>query len=266
MLKGFLLLLLLINCQNEQPVLPKYLNVIAVALDGIREHEIIKFPIESPGLKVGFYGTESDCRSSHRSRISLPTYYTFLTGRRHPNLDVNYLYEPVAHNTLLDKYDSQAISSWEPLRGIAGKKHTSKKNFHIVDAPRRKTDPVVFERYQQLAKILPFTFIHFTDADEAAHDGSWKGYLAKVEEEIKYVGDIIKLHEYIAPKRQVYVVFTDHGRGRGLLWKYHGRPYPGSSEIWAYIVGPNEDAISLEDCTHISLNRKINQLLSTPVE
>lgn len=259
MKKLLIILSLLVSCNAETPE-RKY-SVVLIALDGIRESEISRFPIAYPaGLVSTTYGQKDNCLSSHESRVSLPTYYTLLSGQPAPEIKDNRFNGKVPRETLLDEFDSLGITSWPPLKNIAGVSQLAKDRMEIVQSNWGKGDPEVYKWYKAtLDTKRDFTFIHLTDADDAAHGSSWRRYIQNVETESIFATEIITQFELASSHSTYYFVVSDHGRGKGYLWTSHGRNIPGSEKIWVQLIGPG--SIQLEVCSHLGVYKSIKSLL-----
>ena len=261
----FLVVLLLSSCVKNSTVdieIGKHSKVILIALDGIREEDAKSIKeIDLPeGYSSHFFGKQKGCKTSQKYNLSLPAYYTVFTGNVNPELRKNNYSGKVFHETFFDRYRrSIGFTSWCPLRNVASSVDNKYKLFVIKGSGFLETDNEVFTAFQNYYDGQEFAFVHFTDADDAAHSGSKNKYIQNSINEIKYTESIINSTAFKYGKDITYIVFTDHSRGLGHLWKYHGPTISNSSYMWVYIV--SKKPYHFGKCDHISINRLVKELL-----
>lgn len=261
-MRYFVLVLFLLCCSKAIPI-PEN-KVILIALDGIREEEITSIKsIDLPkGYSGVFYGNKQKCKPSQKYNVSLPAYYSLFTGLNNPKVINNNFIDTSYEITLFDIYkNSIGLSSWPPLKYISSSK-IDKQNFIISKGKGFiDTDNEVFKDFQKYYKGQKLAFIHFTDADDSAHQGNKVKYLNTTVDEIKYTEAIINWSTNKYPDNNfTFIAFSDHSRGNGYFWKYHGSKIPGSGKIWVYVI--NRDYKKLYNCTHIGINVFVKEILS----
>lgn len=254
--------LFLFYCSSE-PVAPKN-KVVLIALDGIKEEHITSIStIDLPkGYINKFYGQKDNCKPSQKYNVSLPAYYTLFTGLNNSKVTSNRFIKDSYDPTLFDIYkDSIGFSSWYPLKYISSSKK-EKSNFVLSKTDLNiDSDNQVFKDFKKYYGNQKLAFIHFTDADNTAHNDNRVKYLSTTVDEIKYTEAIINWSVYEHPNDNfTFIVFSDHSRGNGYLWKYHGSRIPGSGKIWVFIVSQGPKRLS--NCTHIGINVFVKEILS----
>lgn len=208
------------------------------------------------------YGKTSDIVASGPVYISLPGYLEIMRG--HPTNDCySNICDILATNTITDFiFETEGnnigiFSSWDVIRKVSGKHReeitTSTGKFYrskITDPDNRSyinpfwedgsyrpdfyTQEVSFE---YLKKYNPkFLWISLGDTDDWAHRGNYEMYLHAITSADSFVG---KLIEYTGKSNTVYIITTDHGRGRD--WKSHYKDIL-SRRVWVMIYGDSVPA------------------------
>ncbi|MCR9141762.1 MAG: hypothetical protein NXI24_05885 [bacterium] len=225
------------------------------------------------------------CRIDNNYGISLPAYADLLGGVRQPTVRSNTFQGRLPHPTVLDRLlehgfvgsELAVFSSWKHIASVVSA--TPPVDFHVNTGrqsgdrrPRwkdarydRDLHKAVMgylgERTDRGAGPLRFLFVAYNDSDEWAHIGNYGRYLNAMRRQDAYIRE---LYGYLESQpdyraKTLYIITTDHGRGRGRHWKSHGR-IPGSQYIWAMIHAPGQSArlTSLaralgERCSHTTL-------------
>ncbi len=244
--------------------LPKIDKVIAIAIDGVREQDAEPFKkvqqiANSTGYYTYWYGKDNNCRTGQKYNISLPAYANFLTGTVDERINTNTFKSKLNKKTLLDLYkDSQLFSSWEPMINVSSDDNEIKKeNVFIVSYnqfPARGDDELVLESFKTFYLQSEFTLVHFVDADNYAHRKSYFGYKKSIQKEANLTADLIIYSESLNKSNKMFIIFTDHSRGKWFKWHSHGYYIPESSEIWALIISPIEIINTFPMCDHTYLH------------
>lgn len=84
-------------------------------------------------------------------------------------------------------------------------------------------------------------YLSFLGTDTYGHSGKYVSYLKMAYNTNVMIGDI---WDYIQSNpnykdKTTMVITTDHGRGEGENWKFHGKSYLGSDQIWFAAIGPD---------------------------
>jgi len=89
-----------------------------------------------------------------------------------------------------------------------------------------------FEKYQP-----KFLWISLGDADHAAHLNDAEGYEAALSLYEDSLSQLFhKLKEMNIFETTLVIITTDHGRGNGKFWRFHGLPIPASQRTWAFVI------------------------------
>lgn len=227
----------------------------------------------------------SVCRVDNQYGISLPAYADLLGGVRQLTVRTNRFEGRLPHPTVPDRLLTDGLAG-EDLAVFASWKHIADvtsaappPGFHVdtglqpgLVAPLWKDARFDRDLHQALmnylrrrtderAGPLRFLFVAFNDSDEWAHIGNYGRYLSAMRRQDGYIRELYTYLESQPEYRQktLYMITTDHGRGRGRYWKSHGR-VPGSQYVWAMLHAPGrperlaEYARSLrERCSHTAL-------------
>lgn len=155
------------------------------------------------------------------------------------------------------------FSTWDVIPYIAGCKTCLYYNFkegnnlagdmylrvrlqnRIRDPENERPDLFTFDNaFTFLKHRRPHVlFISFDETDEHGHAGRYGEYLRsahRIDEMISELWDWIQADPQYKDNTTL-VVTTDHGRGSLFRnsWKKHGIQYPGSSQIWIGLIGPD---------------------------
>jgi hypothetical protein len=89
-------------------------------------------------------------------------------------------------------------------------------------------------------------YIAYGETDEWAHAGQYRSYLDAAHQFdawLKQIWDLIQKDPQYKNKTTLFIA-TDHGRGTATKedWRHHNQDYPGSSEIWFGVLGPDSPA------------------------
>lgn len=207
------------------------------------------------------------CGLDNNSGVSLPAYSHLLSGKRLPNIRDNRFTGPLPGPSVPDRLLARGVpaqtiavySSWGPIARVATQERTSEREETPIEIntghqpgdawPRWKDARFDRDLNRALQKRLAdnsqpaprYLFAAFNDSDEWAHIGSYRNYIAAIRAQDGYIRSIVEARESMAQPvnrgRTLYIVTTDHGRGRGRWWKSHGR-VPGSQYIWALLHVP----------------------------
>ena len=240
-------------------------NVVAIAVDGIREEDAeIPFKTAFRGLVhrgyyYYWYGKSHNCTVGQPHNISLPAYANFFTGTVDPRISTNEFKGKLKKKTLFDLYpDSQLFASWEPLKRIMSDSSEVQENAIIYSYrsfPRMGDDDLVVQAYRAIYLKPRFAFVHFVDADNYAHNRDYVRYKKSVYSEAYHTLEVIKHTESVLPDAgKLYIVFTDHSRGNFLKWHSHGPWIPESRNIWVMMISSVPLPYSMAFCDHTMLN------------
>jgi hypothetical protein len=230
-------------------------------------------------------GGDESCRIDNNYGISLPAYADLLGGVRQPAVRSNIFRGRLPHPTVPDRLleygfddgDMAVFSSWKHIASVVSA--TPPVGFHVDTGRRtgegrprwkdarydRDLQKTVLrhlrQREQRRAGALRFLFLAYNDSDEWAHIGNYGRYLAAIRRQDGYIRELYTYLESRPDYREqtLYIITTDHGRGRGRHWKSHGR-VPGSQYVWALIHAPGQaprlDALARSltaGCSHTAL-------------
>jgi len=242
-------------------------------------------------LSGNIHANERGCFVSNNQRISLPSYADLLAGFRQSNVVSNRFRGKVKNATIIDRLldeslDPQEVAvfaSWKHIKHIASQ---SRHSYHLETGPtaggqavpwaNARADRDLFLSVSHFIRThspLRFLFIAFNDADEWAHLNRYDRYLESMSEQDDYVRQIIYTLEAHPAYRgnTLYLITTDHGRGRGQAWMHHGH-YEGSQYIWALVDAPYTRSLDpalraywLEEmashCSHARMGQMVYSLL-----
>jgi hypothetical protein len=84
-------------------------------------------------------------------------------------------------------------------------------------------------------------FIGLGETDVWAHMGSYPEYLNAAHRDDEYLRQLWTFVQSTPEYRDqtTLIVLPDHGRSNGLLWRWHGSPFPGSGDTWMAFMGPD---------------------------
>lgn len=254
--------------EEAQPaVQPPIRRVVAIALDGVREKDIISSMtavasrMHALNYQVHWYGKEQDCRVSQPFNISLPAYASIFSGRYDPRIRGNFWYGRLRHKTLFERFaKSQLFSSWTPIKSVMSSIPAIKLFAHIVEQGIGQDDRVL-ELFIRSYNGGPFAFVHFVDADDFAHLRMKDSYKLLAEREAYKALQIMEHVDKLNRRDTLFIIMTDHSRGSGALWHSHGRGIPGSEDIWAMVVSPVPLENPLADCSHHGIHDLIVKTL-----
>ncbi|MBE7440405.1 MAG: hypothetical protein HS115_18290 [Spirochaetales bacterium] len=245
-------------------------------------------------LSGNIHARERACYVSNKQRISLPSYADLLAGFRQSNVVSNRFRGKVKNATIIDRlleesllpHEVAVFASWKHIEHITSKSHN---NFHLETGPlaggssvpwaNARADRDLFLtviNYVRTHSPLRFLFIALNDADEWAHLNRYDRYLEAMSEQDEYIRQIVYTLEG-HPAYQgntLYLITTDHGRGRGKAWMHHGQ-YEGSQYIWALVDAPLTRSLDpalraywLEEmashCSHARMGQMVYSLLEQP--
>lgn len=205
------------------------------------------------------------CRIDNNYGISLPAYADLLGGVRQPAVRSNIFTGRLPHPTIPDRLlehgfgedDVAIFASWKHIASIVSAMPPA--GFHVdtgrgrgEDRPRwkdarydRDLQKTILnylrEREHENRSPVRFLFAAFNDSDEWAHIGNYGRYLSAIRRQDGYIRELYNYLESQPDYNQktLYIITTDHGRGRGRHWKSHGR-VPGSQYVWAMIHAPGQ--------------------------
>ncbi len=88
-----------------------------------------------------------------------------------------------------------------------------------------------------------FMWIALNDADEFAHRGNYRNYIATIQQYDRWLGDVFKfIHSHPTyAERTCVILTTDHGRGTGKDWISHSNGLPSSGTVWMYSYCPGQE-------------------------
>ncbi len=305
---------LLFASPNAGPDRPEGHLTLVIVLDGVRPDEFFKgsdprlspsrvprkdlFPYLAGELAddsaVTVLGDgDRPCRTTNPHGISLPAYADILSGSRQSEVSSNDFRGRITRDTLLDRLKAAHVppglaavfASWKNIERVASREGSP----FLVEAglqggrgeakppwPNARYDDAtiasVFHYLETTPELPKFLFIALNDADEWAHRGDYPAYLDAIRRQDRFVREII---ERLPAERTALFVTTDHGRGHGSAWKYHGSSYAGSENIWALIRVPKAlrsryaGAFPAGECNHLTFSHAfeatIQPDLSVPV-
>lgn len=206
-----------------------------------------------------------DRRIDNTYGISLPAYADLLGGVRQIGVRSNKFDGRLPNPTVPDRLlkhglgdgDMAIFSSWKHIASVVSA--MPPVGFH-VDTGRKAGDgrprwkdarfdrdlqkalmAHLRERDKRDAGALRFLFVAYNDSDEWAHIGNYGRYIQAIRRQDAYIRELYNYLENQPGYRgqTLYIVTTDHGRGRGRHWKSHGR-VPGSQYVWALLHAPGQ--------------------------
>ena len=138
-------------------------------------------------------------------------------------------------------------AGWQPAADSALTTREQHLNTYLAGCPRpfaqERTDTLTFAyAFEYLKREQPrVLYVSFGDTDELAHEGRYADYLKAAHSADRCLA---QLWAYIQATPQyrdktTLLITTDHGRGRGHLWKGHGLQVPGSGQTWLAVLGPD---------------------------
>jgi hypothetical protein len=96
--------------------------------------------------------------------------------------------------------------------------------------------------FEHLKKHRPrVLMIALDETDEFGHAGQYDQYLQSLHRTDRLIEDLWKWiqHDSAYRNKTTLIITTDHGRGKGRMWKKHGRLTPHSDETWLVMMGPD---------------------------
>lgn len=240
-------------------------HVIAIAIDGVREEDA-EIPFKTAfkslvhrGYKYYWYGKSHGCAVGQPYNSSLPAYANFFMGSVDPRVKNNEFKGKLNKKTLFDLYPkSQLFAAWEPLRNVMSDSLAVKESA-VISAysrfPRSGDDPVVVQLYREQYLKPKFAFVHFMDADNYAHNRNYVKYRKSVYAEAYHTMEIIDHTESLIPESgKLFIIFTDHSRGKFLNWHSHGPKIEGSRDIWVLLISSVPLPYTMAFCDHTMLH------------
>ncbi|MCB1173764.1 MAG: alkaline phosphatase family protein [Leptospiraceae bacterium] len=243
-----------------------------------------------------FYKHHQGCSIDNPSGRSLPAYSNMLGSAVQSNVIKNDFRGVIEHPGVLDtvRRSSQTrnrpapwavFASWQPIANVVSQNPDSR--VHIDTGWQRglAKPPWHHARYDRDTWLAvrkwihntpewEYLFVAFNDTDEWGHFGAYQRYLRALQDQDRYIGDIVRLIEQETGAEQLNVLITtDHGRGRGRYWRQHGTWLRGPRHIWlmAHLSAHSglDDALRQNiseqlrnKCTHNTIARISAALLS----
>lgn len=253
--------------EEKQQVQPPIRRVVAIALDGVREKDIVQsmtavtHRMQALNYQVHWYGSTQGCRVSQPFNVSLPAYASIFSGRFDPRIRGNHWYGRLRHKTIFDRFaKSQLFSSWTPIKNVMSSFPAMKVFAHVIQQGIGQDDRVL-ELFMRSYNGAPFAFVHFVDADDFAHLRMKDSYMVLAEREAYKSLQIMEHVDKTNRRDTLFIVMTDHSRGSGTLWHSHGQNIPGSENIWVMIVSPIPLENPLAECSHHGIHDLIVKTL-----
>jgi hypothetical protein len=280
-----------IGCGSTQTI-DNGKNVIFITLDGVRWQEVfhgsdpklnggatesVVFKklfqrLSTSGLVMGDRDSGSEMTVSNPYNISLPAYYSMMTGATQ-SCDSNgcertpttTLQETILKELNLQPIQVASIASWAPIELAV--QHEENKTFvntgnyelndgsndaelssinqlqtadHPSGSSVRHDQYTFMQAMRYLKKNKPrFLYMSLNDADELAHAGDYPGYIKVLTQYDEWISEIFDALADMSDYGQATTVMitTDHGRGNGNKWTDHGTNVPESKYIWLYAGG-----------------------------
>lgn len=240
-------------------------HVIAIAWDGVNEADAVPFlgelliELKHKGYHTYFYGKDKHCTTGQPYNISLPAYSNFFSGTVDERIKTNTFSGKLKRKTLFDTYlNSQLFSSWKPLENVmSNSKSLVAEHSFIVSHnmfPKLRDDWLVKEAFTSFYLGSEFSFVHFGDADNYAHNRRYISYIKSIALSAKYTKEIVEHTETISSKGKLFIIFTDHARGKLFKWHSHGQHIPESKYIFITLVSSIPLSFNLPICDHTALN------------
>lgn len=84
-------------------------------------------------------------------------------------------------------------------------------------------------------------WVAFSEPDEWAHEGSYKGYAQSAFNVDRYIGKLWETVQSLPQYRDktTFIITCDHGRGDGAAWRNHGEKVEGAEKTWLAVIGPD---------------------------
>jgi predicted AlkP superfamily pyrophosphatase or phosphodiesterase len=234
---------------------------------------------------------------SNKPAISLPGYYAIMSGKFEkkckrnlcPNIEKETFFDYFAKLNIPSK-KLAAFASWERLE-LALESNPGNITRNVAFAPFSDSEATVDEenwinninamaqghrppwggsRYDrftfELAKYYikkhrpRITYIQLVDTDEYAHLGERKKYEQAIKTFDQWTSELLELLASLGGdygRNTSVVITTDHGRGRGFLWKHHSKEYLSAKRVWALII-PSQEMLETKQITKsdIQLSRQ----------
>ena len=116
------------------------------------------------------------------------------------------------------------------------------QNEAIVDKDATRHDALTFETAKEyLRKNQPkILYLGLGEPDELAHHGRYDLYLQQANNFDKMLSELWYWVQTTPGYKDntIFIITTDHGRGRSAKWTKHGYFINGSSETWLAVMGP----------------------------
>ncbi len=232
------------------------------------------------------------CRIDNPYGISLPAYADILSAHRQKKVKSNRFRSPLACPTIADRLSEEGIdpaqmalfASWKHLDQVFSKNQDAAffiETGYKAGYAKPPWKDARFDRdihkglmaYLHSSKKWRFLTVAYNDTDEWGHKNQYKMYLKAIKEQDRFIREIYQHIEKQEKDKSVYIITTDHGRGRGVEWVRHGKAVQGSQEIWMLFVFPSswnlQKGFGLrlkqyleKNCSHISIAQSMYWLLS----
>ncbi|MCU1283677.1 MAG: putative superfamily protein [Acidobacteriales bacterium] len=88
-------------------------------------------------------------------------------------------------------------------------------------------------------------FVGYGETDEWAHKVRYDQTLRSAHNVDHFIAELWKTMQGMPEYRDAttFIITTDHGRGSGKDWKYHGEGTDGAENIWIAVMGPDTSAM-----------------------
>jgi hypothetical protein len=142
-------------------------------------------------------------------------------------------------------------TGYEPLAGVPATPELALLNTLKAKTPRvwsdQSFDPLPFYTAIEYLKVKKprVLFIGLGETDDWAHMGAYPEYLNAIHRDDAYLKELWALVQSMPEyhDKTTLMVLPDHGRGRGMFWKWHSWPLPGSGQTWMAFLGPDTPAL-----------------------
>jgi hypothetical protein len=207
--------------------------------------------------------------TSNDMLMSLPAYQSIMAGTVQPcednncgRIKVETFEERAVSELKLDRTQVATIASWDNIRNsvehVQGSTFVSAYMDPVNDGtPDPESDAITaaqlkdvppwevarYDRYtwahamHYLKKHKPrFLFISLDDSDEWGHKFDWPSYIGSLKQYDQWIHELIGTLKEMGQygDETTLIVTTDHGRGDGSNWGYHGWFWPESRAVWFY--------------------------------
>lgn len=211
--------------------------------------EVASIPISLPSYQSQTTGKIQLCENNQCGRVKEKTLPEYLIEDRH-----------------FGKQDVVIFSSWTPIGDAVeskpGTTYCNNGNIPVTDPITHKPDTIMAELNYKQKNHLPelpldrfdiytvpqalhyfekyqpkFMWLSLGDADEDAHANNLQKYYKQLG---FYDNALDKLFTTLKAmhkdKDTLVIVTTDHGRGNGKNWNFHGPKYPESKRTFAFVM------------------------------